>query len=528
MTVELRTLYVLFLFGSTGVVLLLSIITWQRRAYLGRMGIYFILSLLFLLIYNLGYAMELLQDDLDRMMFWVRFEHWGIQLLGPTWLMFVLILSGNEHLITPRRVALLYGMAVPFLVTSQTLGGANLFHQNPRIDSSGGFPTFQYDRTLINYLALIYYSLCILAGIVLFTQMYFRSSPSFRPQIGIFWIASFLPWVGGALYILELTPHFIDTTPLTLTISISIFILGFFRFGTLDIIPLARDRIFEGMNEAALVLDYQNRVLDLNPALRQILPEAKSTVIGKPVQEVFQAYPTFVEMIESERIGPVEFSITNGESQLTYQTRLSPLYKKGQTEPIGKVIILHDITPMKELMRKLEILATTDGLTQLCNRHHFQELAQLEFYRVERYGGELSLITFDLDHFKVVNDRYGHAAGDATLVHIAQLCKRLTRQSDIVARLGGEEFAILLPQTSLQSAICSAEKLRLAFEQNPVEFEGGRFIVTASFGVSNRKLPERGNFADLLRAADRALYRAKEAGRNQVWADENLLGEDRA
>ncbi|MCX8063011.1 MAG: hypothetical protein N3D16_10570, partial [Anaerolineales bacterium] len=201
MTIELRTLYVLLLFGSAGIVILLSLITWQRRAYLGRMGVYFLLCMLFLLIYNLGYAMELLQDDLEGMMFWVRFENWGIQLLGPTWLLFVITLSGNERWLTLRKVAVLYGMAIPFLITSQTLGGANLFHQNPRIETSAGFPTFQYDRTLINYLALAYYSLCIFSSIILFTRMFAQQSPPFRRQILLFWIASFLPWVGGALYI---------------------------------------------------------------------------------------------------------------------------------------------------------------------------------------------------------------------------------------------------------------------------------------------------------------------------------------
>lgn len=225
-------------------------------------------SLLFFVIYSLGYAMELLQDTLAEMMFWVRFEHWGIQLLAPTWLLFVITLSGNERWITPARVAVLYGIAILFLISSQTLGGANLFHANPRVDTSGNFPTFQYDRTGINYLALAFYSLCIFFSIVLFTQQYFRLPAPFRAQIIISWIALILPWIGGTLYIMEVTPHYLDTTPLTLSISILIFTLGFFRFGTLDIVPLARDVIFEGMSEAALVLDHQNRVLDFNPRLK--------------------------------------------------------------------------------------------------------------------------------------------------------------------------------------------------------------------------------------------------------------------
>lgn len=224
-------------------------------------------------------------------------------------------------------------------------------------------------------------------------------------------------------------------------------------------------------------------------------------------------------MIVSNSVGPIEFSVTNSEAQFTYEVKQSPLFRIGQIHPVGRVIMLHDIMLLKALMKKLEILATTDSLTQLCNRHHFQELADVECYCVERYGGDLSLITFDLDEFKKINDRYGHAAGDAGLIHIARLCRSLTRQSDIVARPGGEEFAILMPQTSFQAVICSAEKLRVAFEQTPVEYEEQRFTVTVSFGVSNHQLLEQRSFAELLRAADRALYQAKNAGRNRVWAD---------
>ncbi len=471
-----------------------------------------------MLIYNFGYAMELIQDDLVKMMFWVRVQNLGIHLIGPSWLLFVLSLSGNERWIKPNRVAILYAMAFPFLITSQTLGGANLFHTNPRVNFSGGFPTFDYDRTWLNYLALAYYSLCIFSSIVLFTQMFFRFPHSFRSQIAIFGVASLLPWIGGSLYIFEITPANIDTTPLTLTLSLLIFLVGFYHFGMLDVLPLARDIIFEGMSEAALVLDHQNRILDFNTRLGRIFKEIKLSDVGTSAKELFKEYPALVRFMDDEVGEKMEFSITTENKESFYEAKRSNLFRVGHANAIGKAIILHDITPLKELMKKLEVLATIDSLTQIYNRYSFQELAEAEIYRVERYGGELSLIILDLDHFKLINDQYGHPAGDATLVHVAQLCRRLSRQSDLIARLGGEEFAILLPETSLLDAICAAEKLRAALEQTPVEYEGQRFSVTASFGVSSWKPPERSTFLDLLKAADRALYVAKQDGRNQVWA----------
>ncbi len=514
----LRSLYITLLFGSTGIVALLILLIWQRRSLLGKIGFYCILTFFFLLIYNIGYAMELLQSELTAIMFWVRFQNLGIHLIGPTWLLFVLALSGNERWITPARVVVLYGLALPFLIAAQTLGGANLLHHNPRLDLSAGFATFAYDRSWINYLALAYYSLCIFSSVFIFLRMFLNSSGPLRSQATIFALASFLPWIGGSLYIFGITPYYLDTTLLFLNSSLVLLLVGFFRYGTFDIIPLARDLIFEGMNEAALVLDSQNRLVDFNPRLPQVLPKAH-LIIGQPARQALKEYPSLVELIEGGVVEKVEFSVANNGALSFYQVKSSPLYKRGQSAAVGKVMIFHDITALKELMEKLEILATTDSLTQTFNRRRFLELAALEIYRVGRYGGELSLITFDLDDFKLINDLYGHLAGDAVLVHVAQTCRSVTRQSDVVARLGGEEFAILLPQTSLEAAICSAEKIRLTLEQSPVQYEGEQISVTASFGVSSLKQLEVASFTELLRRADRALYQAKRSGKNRVGAD---------
>ncbi len=159
-----------------------------------------------------------------------------------------------------------------------------------------------------------------------------------------------------------------------------------------------------------------------------------------------------------------------------------------------------------------------DGLTDLFNRRKFQEELDREYARSRRYGRPLSLIIFDVDHFKNINDTCGHLAGDSVLKGLARTVKALTRQEEIVARVGGEEFAVLCPETHATGARRLAEKLRAAFEAELFDYHGGSLAVTCSFGVG--AVDEvMSTSADLYAAADRALYRSKNEGRNRVSFD---------
>ena len=167
------------------------------------------------------------------------------------------------------------------------------------------------------------------------------------------------------------------------------------------------------------------------------------------------------------------------------------------------------------LHRLVERQASTDGLTELPNRRHFEEALEGEITRAERFGGGLSLILADLDDFKQVNDRFGHQAGDDVLRIFSGILRATVREIDLPARFGGEEFAVLLPQTTLDGAQHLAERLRRALVSRPMSTRPGAFVaVTASFGVAS--FPEASTPAALFAAADAALYRAKRQGKNCV------------
>ncbi len=159
--------------------------------------------------------------------------------------------------------------------------------------------------------------------------------------------------------------------------------------------------------------------------------------------------------------------------------------------------------------------ATIDPLTRVSNRKHFNHELENEFRRARRYGRPLSLLMLDLDHFKKVNDTFGHQAGDYVLRHTAEVVRESLRAQDLFARYGGEEFALVLPETTLDNAVALAEKLRARVEQGRYEHDGRAIAVTLSIGVATLE-PSHAEHEELVASADRQLYAAKKGGRNRV------------
>ncbi|KGK00704.1 MULTISPECIES: sensor domain-containing diguanylate cyclase [Pseudoalteromonas] len=193
---------------------------------------------------------------------------------------------------------------------------------------------------------------------------------------------------------------------------------------------------------------------------------------------------------------------------------------RGEVEHI--CIIIYDVTDiavnkkeLEELNKKLEQVSQTDSLTQLANRGHWEHLLHQEFLRTKRNEGCCSLLIFDIDHFKKINDNFGHSAGDEALRHIASLLKTALRETDIAGRYGGEEFVVTLLDTDKQGAIVFAERLRQLIETSPAKYNEHTVHMAISVGIAcfddQFKDHER-----WIEAADKALYHSKETGRNKV------------
>jgi diguanylate cyclase (GGDEF)-like protein len=207
-------------------------------------------------------------------------------------------------------------------------------------------------------------------------------------------------------------------------------------------------------------------------------------------------------------------TFVNGK-KIADATRLQP----GDKVQIGRTTVLrfeYQDALDQSFHENLLSSALRDGLTRLFNKRYFLERLDAELKFARRHDTTVSLLVLDLDHFKNINDDHGHLAGDAVLVHIAGLLLRAVRNEDVVARFGGEEFAVILRAIPVEAALQLAERLRRVIEQNPALYADKSLPATISIGVAGYPSTNAESVEALVEVADQALYRAKHAGRNRV------------
>lgn len=289
--------------------------------------------------------------------------------------------------------------------------------------------------------------------------------------------------------------------------------------------PLPLESIMESLGYGVFSCDKDGLCIYINRAALDLMGLSRDDVLGKSLRPVFHQHYSdsrvhlcnkcLIRLTADDsqpRRGDQIFWRKNGQP-IHVHLNVQPLVIEGQID--GVVVVFHDISDRVNLIRELQELALYDPLTDLPNRRQFDDRLKTEFARAGRSGGELALILLDLDHFKRVNDSFGHPAGDTVLKAVAVALQKNLRANDLPGRLGGEEFAVLLPDTGLDEAQGLAERLRQTIEAMPIDIGKGKTInVTVSAGVT-RAIPALDKEATI-DAADQALYRAKVAGRNRV------------
>lgn len=255
------------------------------------------------------------------------------------------------------------------------------------------------------------------------------------------------------------------------------------------------------------------------PFIRQLIENWQDAGVGilvSPLDEVkrivgFRRIPMFHLVVFSS--SPYERALQDWRNDTIFEGLVTAVFLS--IVCCMSLMLIRGQRILRQQGEELATLAATDPLTGILNRRSFMMDAHREFDRAKRYGVELSFLMFDIDHFKMVNDRYGHDAGDRTLVKLAQLVESNVRSTDFFCRFGGEEFALLLPETADVGAMSMAEKLRTAIEGMEIGHYLGDFSITASFGLA--ALHEHDyTVEEMISRADTMLYKAKREGRNQV------------
>jgi diguanylate cyclase (GGDEF)-like protein len=277
----------------------------------------------------------------------------------------------------------------------------------------------------------------------------------------------------------------------------------------------------DNVDSGLLLLNADLRAIYSNPAL----PDMFKYVSAAEIRETKPRYSDLVK-------GAAAASAVDLED---YVARRLAWVKSGDTTPMdlpmadgrvvrchltrlpggGRMLIYSDVTDIFRNAQELERLATTDGMTGIYNRRHFLKLADREWHRARRYRRPLSFLMIDIDYFKSINDNFGHEMGDQMIVHLANLARECKRETDVLARIGGEEFALLLPEADLREARALAERLREEVAENPLVASLHRIPATVSVGVATACATMM-EISDLMKASDHALYDAKRRGRNRV------------
>lgn len=497
-------------------------------------------------IWSGGYAPQWMHIGAVAKIFWLKMMFIGVASIPTLFLLFALGFTHRESWLTLRNLILLSIPPVLSVLLQWTNEHHHLLYRSLNLIQVNGFVMLELTRGPW-YLVNTGYSYVVIGvSIFLMGQGALRSGPLYRYQYRLILFASLLPWTGNVFNELNLSlSGSPDIAPLTFGLSGIVFVFAALRTHFMDLIPVARSYLIENMRDGVLVLDAQNRIVDINPAMESFVEGRISSCVGKDAFDVFHTWIEHTDFFLDTGETSIEFKVPKDPSRYL-DLRVTPLYDRGKLLN-GRLMVFRDITERKQVEKRLRFVnerlqaqlieigllqsrlreqAIRDSLTNLFNRRYLEETLDRELSRAGRENYPVCIIMIDLDHFKKVNDTYGHEAGDLVLKAIADTLSEQSRRGDFACRYGGEEFVIAMPNITMDTAYERAENLRQALIMLRVPFECYELSVTISVGIAC--YPENGGTREeILRAADQAMYAAKDAGRDHILSYNQLrLSED--
>lgn len=525
-----------YLFISALTALVTAVITWRRRSAPGAMPLF--LMLVTTMIWAGANVMVLEVEDPSRKVFWFNILLVGSLLGTPAFWAFGVQFTNRQHWLTLRNVLLVSLIPVFSLFLVWLTDYHFLFYTAQQTTFPVAGETWTIIPGLFYWVYIAYAYLVIFFTFGLVAQAFHLASPAYRGQAGTILAGTLIPLVGNIAYTVfgGVGRGGVDPTPLLFTVMGVVYAFGLFRYRMFEVVPVARHTLVENMQDGVIVVDDQNRVVDVNPSALRWLNWKRSSPVGRDVRDLLEAwfehYSSFPEhmYIETE-------VHASGKPENYFDLRIEPLTNE-ENKLTGRLIVFRDITRQKmaekalrdahdrlrlhlyeieRLQTELREQAIRDPLTGLFNRRYLEETLERELARAVREGGSIGICMADIDDFKSFNDQHGHKAGDLILQTLAGIFSSYSRSEDVVCRYGGEEFLILMPGAGMEVTSRRAEDWRRAFEQARIEFEGEFLSTTLSLGVA--VFPQQGRTSDeVLKLADEAMYISKRKGKNQVSA----------
>jgi len=459
-------------------------------------------------------GIQMLQETISAARLWLAIRMAGVVSVPVFWLLFALKFSGFEV----RNIHKIFIGLIPAAayLLFLTRGTHSYFVRQIHFSEIQGYMIdLRWNLGPLFWVHFAYSYLLIITGSVFIFHKALQLRHFYRKQAAVLVLGVLIPSAVNITSYLDLFPSlYVNYDPLGFLFAGLALTYALFRLRLFDLLPIAQKVLIDSMRDGMLVLDLDHRIIEANPAAKVILIPDNQEIVGAHLEEISPLASSLVDALESRYSGQTEISIGEGENRTIYLVELNPLFRDGQKA--GMLVILKDITSQRKRERNLWEEAIRDPMTGMYNRRYLSEIGKREFERASRHNHELSVVLFDLDKFKFVNDSYGHMIGDQLLKDISERCQESTRRDDILARYGGDEFIILSLGTGLRGAVELAERIREAITHTDVVSIKNGFNPSASFGVASLNEGGCDSLDDLINRADRALYYSKNLGGNTV------------
>ena len=625
----------------------LAFYAFARRPVVGSRVFAFLM--LALCVWSVFYGLELSCVTIDGMLACAAVEYLGIASVPVLWLILTLLYTGREKWVTRRNVILLFVVPSITVVMVATNQLHHFYYDTASVDTGGPFPMLALTRGPWFWVHSIYSYAALLAGTVLLIERLWKPGTIFRNQVIAMLIGVSVPWVVSILYVafgFMLFRH-VDPTPFAFTITGLVVAWSMFRLGLFDIVPLAYDTVVDSINDAIVVMDRQDRIVEYNKAARDILGLSPA-LIGQSADVVWKDWPKLMNLRETDGSASIEivsgrldstrcyeassYNVANWHKQITgkvillhditdrkladealreseakhqllienshdiiytiniqgIMTFVSPAWKRLLGHDTDAVVghpfqefmhpddiarcekflasvletmqassieyrvkhltgdwrwhntnalpvlnahgtctsfvgIASDVTERKQLQQKLEEMANHDFLTGLPNRVLLLDRFTVAAALAQRNKARLAVMSLDLDKFKTINDTHGHEAGDQVLKAVSTRITGIIRASDTLARIGGDEFILVMLETNhREDSTAIARKILDSFRE-PLLIDSHQLQISTSIGIA--LYPEDAeDMETLIKKSDAALYYAKGHGRNQfrLYSDGDL------
>ncbi|QPC45682.1 histidine kinase N-terminal 7TM domain-containing protein [Mangrovibacillus cuniculi] len=461
------------------------------------------------------YTFELLSTSLEQVAFWLKLEYLALPFIPALTLFMILDYVGEQVKTKYKYMYLLLPLMTIFFHHTNSMHG--LYYSDMEMMRVSNFEVVKLTYGPWYYVHSLYlFVTLVISTIVAFTKW---KGASFRFKMQLLFLVTgiLFPIIGGHMYMNGLSPDGVDLGPVFLSISLLFFTVSLFIFQLFDVVPIAKEKIFDNMQEGILVVNKYRVLLDFNQAAERIFPILSSTKIGSDIDTLFLETEELASALQGDTSTTIEL-----KREMYVQLIFTPIYEREHYH-IGTIISILDVSERVQMERRMFELASIDSLTQVFNRRYFIE--KTEEVLANDPINSVGMIMFDIDFFKRINDTHGHQAGDEVLIQIASLIKSSLRENEMVGRYGGEEFIFVTWDAPPELLYERAEELRIQLEQLIIFYNEKELKVTSSFGVTYLSVTDLKeiDLQELIRIADKNLYQAKELGRNRVVFSESLV-----